>query len=121
MGAQTERHDFQPFGWEPANTGWRTQAGGYGVVNPVRQQFTGAERDAESSIDYMMARYYIPAQGRFASVDPDNAGANLADPQSWNGYSYVGGMGTRMGTQMRPVHGEVWERQQNPTRAVRKD
>lgn len=29
------------------------------------------------------------AQGRFQSVDPGNAGTSLADPQSWNAYSYV--------------------------------
>ncbi|MGH9581487.1 MAG: hypothetical protein ACRD4O_00945 [Bryobacteraceae bacterium] len=27
--------------------------------------------------------------GRFNSADPANAGADMADPQSWNGYSYV--------------------------------
>jgi hypothetical protein len=30
------------------------------------------------------------AQGRFQSVDPGNAGANPADPQTWNAYAYVG-------------------------------
>ena len=29
-------------------------------------------------------------QGRFTGVDPDNAGAVFDDPQSWNGYVYVG-------------------------------
>jgi hypothetical protein len=28
-------------------------------------------------------------QGRFQSPDPGNAGAQLGDPQTWNGYSYV--------------------------------
>jgi RHS repeat-associated protein len=36
------------------------------------------------------ARYLSGAQGRFQSVDPANAGANPADPQTWNAYSYVG-------------------------------
>lgn len=31
-------------------------------------------------------------QGRFTSSDPDNAGADQIDPQSWNGYTYVGNM-----------------------------
>ena len=30
------------------------------------------------------------AAGRFQSVDPGNAGADAGDPQTWNGYSYVG-------------------------------
>ena len=30
------------------------------------------------------------AQGRFQSPDPENAGAALGDPQTWNGYAYAG-------------------------------
>jgi hypothetical protein len=37
----------------------------------------------------MQARYFSAQQGRFASVDPANAGASLGDPQSWNAYAYV--------------------------------
>jgi RHS repeat-associated protein len=54
----------------------------------VRQQFTGQERD-DTGLDFFQARYFTSAQGRFASVDPANAGASLGDPQSWNGYAYV--------------------------------
>jgi RHS repeat-associated protein len=54
----------------------------------VRQQFTGQERD-DTGLDFFQARYFTSAQGRFASVDPGNAGASLGDPQSWNAYSYV--------------------------------
>jgi hypothetical protein len=28
------------------------------------------------------------AQGRFLAVDPENAGARIKDPQSWNAYIY---------------------------------
>ncbi len=52
------------------------------------QKFTGKERDAETGLDYFGARYYSGAQGRFTSVDPDNAGALEDDPQSWNAYAY---------------------------------
>jgi hypothetical protein len=38
----------------------------------------------------MQARYHANVQGRFMSPDPGNAGAGLGNPQSWNGYSYVG-------------------------------
>jgi RHS repeat-associated protein len=52
------------------------------------QKFTGKERDAETGLDYFGARYYSGAQGRFLSVDPENAGAKKNDPQSWNAYAY---------------------------------
>ncbi len=51
--------------------------------------FTGQERDSESTLDYFHARYFSGPQGRFTGVDPENAGAALGDPQSWNGYAYV--------------------------------
>jgi RHS repeat-associated protein len=89
MGAQTERHDFKPFGEEPEFSGWRTLVAGHGV-DGTRRKFTGADRDGGSKADYMIFRYYSTAQGRFMSVDPDNAGADPSDPQTWNGYAYVG-------------------------------
>jgi len=57
----------------------------------VRQQFTSKERDVETDLDYFGARYYGSTQGRFTSVDPENAGANPDIPQSWNAYAYAGG------------------------------
>ncbi len=69
--------------------GGRTVAQGYGVHDGVRQQFTGKERDTETGLDYFGARYYSGAQGRFTSPDPENASADPADPQSWNGYAYA--------------------------------
>ncbi len=33
-------------------------------------QFTGEQRDADSSLYYLRARYYDPATGRFLSRDP---------------------------------------------------
>ena len=35
-------------------------------------------------------------QGRFTSVDPDGIGAAITEPQSWNGYSYVGNRPTTL-------------------------
>ncbi len=69
--------------------GGRTTAQGYGMYDGVRQQFTSKERDNETGLDYFGARYYSSAQGRFTSVDPENAGADPSDPQSWNGYAYA--------------------------------
>jgi RHS repeat-associated protein len=81
------RHDYLPFGEEiSAGTGGRTTGQGYAADN-VRQQFTGKERDAETNLDYFVARYYSPTQGRFTGFDPGPF--NVADPQSWNRYSYV--------------------------------
>jgi RHS repeat-associated protein len=73
----------------PMMQGGRTTAQGYGVYDGLRQQFTGYERDNETGLDFAQARYYSSAQGRFTSIDPENAGANPIDPQSWNGYAYA--------------------------------
>ncbi len=66
-----------------------TMTQGYGVYDGVRQGFTGKEFDGETGLNYYGARYYSPTQGRFTSVDPENASADLEDPQSWNGYAYA--------------------------------
>ena len=55
----------------------------------MRQKFTGYERDGETGLDFAQARYYSNTQARFTSVDPENAGVNPSDPQSWNGYAYA--------------------------------
>ena len=60
-------------------------------------KFTGQERDAETAadgagltgFDNFWARMMAGSQGRFLSPDPDNAGADPTNPQSWNGYGYV--------------------------------
>jgi RHS repeat-associated protein len=83
------RHDFSPFGEElSAGIGIRSASLGYGA-DSTRQKFTGKERDDETGLDYFLARYYSNTQGRFTSVDPENAGAVPDLPQTWNGYSYA--------------------------------
>jgi RHS repeat-associated protein len=47
------------------------------------------ERDIETGLDYFLARNYSNVQGRFTSVDPENAGAYAGNPQTWNGYGYA--------------------------------
>lgn len=94
-GAVLALHDYTPFGEEiMATIAGRT--GPYGGPDGVDLQFTGKERDGELSssslpdgLDYFGARYMSPAQGRFTSPDPVNAGAHLVNPQSWNAYAYV--------------------------------
>lgn len=51
--------------------------------------FTGKQRDSESGLDNFDVRYFGPSFGRFMRPDPDNAGARLENPQSWNAYLYV--------------------------------
>jgi RHS repeat-associated protein len=55
----------------------------------VRQHFTGYEADGETGLNFAQARYQSPIQGRFTSVDPLGASGSVADPQSFNRYSYV--------------------------------
>jgi RHS repeat-associated protein len=52
-------------------------------------KFTGKERDSESGLDNFLARYFTSNFGRFLSPDPENAGADAGNPQSWNAYSYA--------------------------------
>jgi RHS repeat-associated protein len=57
-------------------------------------QFTGKERDAETGLDFFLARYYSPAEGRFITPDWSNNPepvpyAKLDNPQTLNLYSYV--------------------------------
>jgi RHS repeat-associated protein len=85
-GQLISRRDFHPFG-EEIFTAQRTQGLGY-TADTVRQKFTSYERDVETDLDYVQARYYSFRLGRFFSVDPENYGASEDDPQSWNGYGY---------------------------------
>ena len=89
-GRVRSRYDYLPFGEEiRAGTGGRTQSQGYSQFDGVRQQFTGYEKDDETSLDFAQARYYSNTQGRFTSPDPLLSSARAAVPQSWNRYTYV--------------------------------
>jgi len=94
--ASVKRHDYLPFGEEIGGAqvgliGGRTGTLGYGA-DAVRQKFTGYEFDAETGLNYAQARYQSGVQGRFTSVDPLGSSADIADPQSFNRYSYVQNM-----------------------------
>lgn len=71
-----------------------TPFGEGGTLDGGRLQFTGHERDrpqtgsTAGTLDYMHARYYDPAMGRFLSVDPGKDW-DPKQSQSWNLYSYV--------------------------------
>ena len=62
------------------------------------------ERDNESDLDFAQARYYNFKHGRFTTVDPLMASADIVNPQTFNRYVYVGN---------NPVNitdptGEIW-------------
>jgi RHS repeat-associated protein len=69
------KHDFLPFGEEIMP-----------MDDYTTKLFTGHERDDETGLDYMFARYYSNGLGRFLSVDP--GGPDRWDPQSWARYTY---------------------------------
>jgi len=86
QGNVVERRDYLPFGEERVAEG----------TDKEHHGFTGKELDSESGLYYYGARYYDPALGRFASLDPLTLGESLkplqsvlADPQELNSYSYV--------------------------------
>jgi RHS repeat-associated protein len=102
-GNVISRRDFHPFGEEiytPQRTAWLNY-----TADTVRKQFTGYERDDESSLGYAIKRYYNGGHGRFSSVDPYNIifemekGRDaeekqkifigyISQPQIWNKYVY---------------------------------
>ncbi|MCL4796272.1 MAG: hypothetical protein KJZ84_17050 [Bryobacteraceae bacterium] len=84
-GAPAGRLDYFPFG--------ETIPGGASFGNrpsPTgpRLKFTGKERDAETGLDYFIARYYSAPQGRFTTPDIPLIDQRVNDPQSWNLYAY---------------------------------
>ncbi|HEX8172203.1 MAG TPA: RHS repeat-associated core domain-containing protein [Thermoanaerobaculia bacterium] len=84
-GVKVSEHTYYPFGLEATDPAQDTDP----------RRFTGHERDyytppstsSSDYIDYMHARYYATAWGRFLSVDPVLGDAHR--PQSWNRYAYV--------------------------------
>jgi RHS repeat-associated protein len=50
---------------------------------------TAADGSGLTGFDNFWARMTAGSQGRFLSPDPDNAGADPTNPQTWNMYSYT--------------------------------
>ncbi|MEZ5424328.1 MAG: RHS repeat-associated core domain-containing protein [Pyrinomonadaceae bacterium] len=86
-GNVTSRKDFMAFG-EEAITPERNVGVGYGIP-PVRQDYTGYEKEAESGLEFAQARFQNPVHGRFTSVDPLMASATIRNPQTFNRYTYA--------------------------------
>jgi RHS repeat-associated protein len=86
-------HDYAPFG-EEALSGYAGRTGNWGTLangtDYLNQRYTAAERDTESTLDFMQARYLANQQARFVSVDPaGNFVADPTNPQTWNMYGYT--------------------------------
>jgi len=78
-GAPVSQHDYFPFGEEIMP-----------MADETTKRFTGHERDGETGLDYMFARYYGSNLGRFLGVDPVvKFRRNSRFPQRWNRYAYV--------------------------------
>ena len=83
-GRTVAEYEYYPFGTDPDSNTREAQ-------DEQSLEFTGHQRDLAHGdlhvLDYMHARYYDGAVGRFLSVDP--SGWTPAKPQSWNRYAYV--------------------------------
>jgi RHS repeat-associated protein len=92
-GEVCEQRDYYPFGEQiPVSLGdSRHGVAGYGqTCGGLAQKFTAKERDAESGLDYFLARYYASSLGRFNSVDPLIGNLlRVVTPQRWNAYAYA--------------------------------
>jgi RHS repeat-associated protein len=70
---------YFPYGEEPAATG------------QDRTKFATYHRDQTTALDYAQNRYYSSAIARFTTSDPYIGSVNLAQPVTWNRYTYVRG------------------------------
>ncbi|QYO67996.1 RHS repeat domain-containing protein [Leptolyngbya sp. 7M] len=88
-GLVTSRTDYMPYGEEIIALGNRTTNENY-VEDDVRQGFTGYENDAETELNYAIARMQNPSLGRFHSPDPLYFQETMVlDPQLFNLFVYV--------------------------------
>ncbi|ELS34813.1 MULTISPECIES: polymorphic toxin-type HINT domain-containing protein [Pseudanabaena] len=77
VGLITDRYTYDAFGV------LLDQSGTFGNSS----QFAGEQRDSETGLDYLRARYYDPLIGRFVSKDA--FGGFMDDPTSQNPYVYA--------------------------------
>jgi RHS repeat-associated protein len=75
-GTVAGSYQYEPFGNLRSQTGIATN-----------YLFDGQQRDTESGLYYLRARYYDPSNGRFLSKDPVKG--HLEMPQTLNPYTYV--------------------------------
>ena len=110
LPSSVKRHDYLPFGEELVSGVGLRSSSNHGYEPPsdgVRQKFTNKERDGETNLDFLQARYYGSVQGRFTSPDEFQGGpqevnllgsgdsekqaipyADITEPASLNKYQY---------------------------------
>ena len=89
-GAVISRHDYLPFGEElNAGVGLRSANQGYSAGDNTRQKYAGMETDDATGMAHTLWRQYDSSSGRWTSPDPYTASMTIANPQSFNRYSYV--------------------------------
>jgi RHS repeat-associated protein len=81
LGSPTYGQVIGQQGHFPFGETWYTQN------STTKRFYTTYERDAESGLDYALARYFDSSAARFCSADP--LGGWPDNPQSWNRYAYV--------------------------------
>ncbi|HZE88249.1 MAG TPA: RHS repeat-associated core domain-containing protein, partial [Verrucomicrobiae bacterium] len=81
-GAVVGEYALFPFGEEVPGP-WST------AESTNSHWFTGHERDHAVGADYMLARNFNSASGRFLSSDPSFRNVNLLTPDTLDGYSYA--------------------------------
>jgi RHS repeat-associated protein len=88
-GAVVARHDYQPYGDELySGTGLRTTAQGYDASDGIKTKYAGMEAD-ETGLSHTLWRQYDSRAGRWTAPDPYGGSMTVADPQSFNRYTYV--------------------------------
>ena len=88
--AVVARHDYLPFGEEIGSLiGLRSATQGYGGGDTNRQKYGMTERDDATGLDHTPWRKYENTAGRWTTPDPYRGSITIADPQSFNRYSYV--------------------------------
>ncbi|HUS26082.1 MAG TPA: glycosyl hydrolase family 18 protein [Nevskiaceae bacterium] len=75
-GATVTSYAYDPFGKQTS-----------GSTTTSNYTFQAEQKDAESSLTYLRARYYDPTIGRFTAQDP--YAGTLDNPQTQNGYNYA--------------------------------
>jgi RHS repeat-associated protein len=88
-GAIANRRDYLPFGEEiGATVGSRTPGKGFGSGDMVRQKYAGMESDDATGMAHTLWRKQDNFSGRWTSPDPYGGSMSIADPQSFNRYTY---------------------------------
>ena len=98
--------EFHPYG----TSAYRAVDSSIGV-SARRYRYVGLERDEETGLDQMGARYYAPWLGRWTAADPIGLGDGV------NRYAYVSGNPVRMTDPSGTRGGEAAELQQQRARA----